>query len=281
MKLATTCFTLAALALPGLAQTPPAPPAPPRVGHNITIRRIGRPAWLGVGLGDLTADRVKALKLKDDQGVEITHVDENSPAAKAGLRENDVVLEMNGQKVHNSEEFARMIAETAPAVKVNLSIWRAGAQQNVAATLGSRPVGYYAFSTGPDGMIAPVAPMVPFPPDVLDGSVFEPLMGQTPRIGIEGESLSGQLADFFGVKEGVLVRSVQANSAASKAGLKAGDVIVKVGGNPVANTREITGVLRAMHKTAVFTVVRNRKEMTLNVEIAEQRQLNVPQREVL
>jgi serine protease Do len=106
-------------------------------------------------------------------------------------------------------------------------------------------------------------------------------MMQSPRIGIEGETLPGQLADFFGVKEGVLVRSVEANSAASKAGLKAGDVIVKVNAMPVSNTREISGIVRAMHKTATFTVVRNHKEITLNVEIAEERRLAAPEREVL
>ena len=79
----------------------------------------------------------------------------------------------------------------------------------------------------------------------------------------------------------MLVRSVIANSAASKAGLKAGDVIVKVNAIPVSNTREVSGVIRAAHKNATFTVVRNHKELTLNVEIAEERNLQIPRREVL
>jgi serine protease Do len=267
---------LAAMALPGFAQQNPTPN-----GHSVTTRIAVRGAWLGVGLGELTPERARSLKLKDGKGIEITHVEDNSPAAKAGLKESDVVLEINGQRVDNSDEFTRTILESTPGSKVNLVIWRNGSKQNIAATLSARPAP--TFFSDSDGLVPPAVPMPPnpFPPEVLDGSVFQGMMVQSPRIGIEGETLSGQLADFFGVKEGVLVRSVLANSAASKAGLKAGDVIVKVNGMPVSNTREISGVIRAARKNATFTVVRNHKEITLNVEIAQERSLMVPRREVL
>lgn len=272
MKTFSTILLLAALALPGFAQQAPAP----RAGRNATTRIIrNAPGWLGVGLADLTPERVKSLRLKDDKGVEITQIHEDSPASKAGLKEHDVVLEVNNEKVEGQEDFARTIALLAPGTKINLQIWRAGAKQTISATLGSRPQPFViAAGPGWDAM--------PFPPEVMNGQVFGPMMGQTPRIGIEGETVDGQLAEFFGVKEGVLVRSVQENSAAAKAGLRAGDVIIKVGGTPVSNTREISGVMRAMHKTATFTVVRNHKEVTLNIEIAEERRLlPFPDREVL
>src|SRR5256885_1949976 len=84
------CFAAAALAgvitVPGSAQT-----SAPQHAHSTTLRRSAR-GYLGVGVVDLTEDRVKALKLKDDQGVEVKRVDETSPAAKAGLKENDVIL---------------------------------------------------------------------------------------------------------------------------------------------------------------------------------------------
>jgi serine protease Do len=276
MRKGLVFLALAAMALPGFAQQNPLPR-----GHSVTTRIAVRGAWLGVGLGELTPERARTLKLKDEKGIEITHVEDNSPAAKAGLKESDVVLEINGQKVDNGDEFARTIAESTPGSKVNLLIWRNGARQNISATLALRPAQTLFFD--PEGLVAPTAPMPPnaFPPEVLDGSVFQGLMVQSPRIGIEGETLSGQLADFFGVKEGVLVRSVLANSAASKAGMKAGDVIVKVNAIPVSNTREVAGVIRAAHKSATFTVVRNHKEITLNVELAQERNLMVPQREVL
>ena len=253
---------------PVLALQAPTPPAAPRARGVITRMAANR-GWLGVGLGELTAERVSALKVPTNRGVEITLVNENSPAAKAGLKQHDVVLEMNGQKVQDGDDFARMISESLPGAKVTLQIWRGGATQTVNATLGSHPI---AFFSVPDVM----PPIAPFPPDA-----FESMMGQSPRIGIEGEALEGQLADFFGVKEGVLVRSVKENSPASKAGLKAGDVITKVGGTPVATPRELSGVMRAMHKTATFTVVRNHKEIVLNLEIAEERGWPAPAREVL
>jgi S1-C subfamily serine protease len=96
---------------------------------------------------------------------------------------------------------------------------------------------------------------------------------QNPVLGIEGESLRSeeQLADFFGVKEGVLVKSVRKNSAAEKAGLKAGDVVVKVDDSTVATPQEITRALRALgsKKTFTVTVVRNKKEMPLTVTMEE------------
>jgi serine protease Do len=198
------------------------------------------------------------------------------------LKQNDIVLEVNGEKVNDSADFARIVSEAAPGTKVNLAVWRAGARQNVTAQIGSRPAMFFGYTTGPDGVIAPLPP---FPPEVLSGKAFEGLMGQTPRLGIEGESVNGQLAEFFGVKEGVLVRSVTANTPAAKAGLKAGDVILKVADIPVTTTREISGVMRVAHKTAVFTVMRNHREVTVTVEIPESRQngflMNFPQREVL
>ncbi len=277
MKTAMICLAAASMAMSlmtqeeMLAQEAPPPPAPPTAprARGVVTRIASKRGWLGVGLGELTSERVSALKVPTNRGVEITLVNENSPAARAGLKPHDVVLEVNGQKVQDSDDFVRMIGESSPGAKVTLQIWRGGATQTVSATLGSSPVAIWAV---PDVM----PPMAPFPPDS-----FESMMGQSPRIGIEGEALEGQLADFFGVKEGVLVRSVKENSPAAKAGLKAGDVITKVGGTPVAAPREISGVMRAMRKTATFTVVRNHKEIVLNLEIAEERRWPAPAREVL
>ncbi len=104
---------------------------------------------------------------------------------------------------------------------------------------------------------------------------------QSPIIGIEGESLmpQGQLADFFGVQDGVLVKSVIKNSPAERAGLKAGDVITRVDDSKVATPREITSVLRSNRTKSTFnlTVVRNKKEMPLSVTLPDRRgRLHLP-----
>jgi serine protease Do len=257
MKWGRICCAVAAMAAAGFAQS-----SAPRA-HSAISRIVTRSGWLGVGLGEVTPERARTLNLKEARGVEITHVDDNSPAVTAGLKEGDVVLEVNGQKVDGREDFARMIGESSPGSRVTMTIWRSGSKQGASATLAARPANLPSY---PNGIPFDQSP---FPPEVLDGSAFEAMMGQSPRLGIEGETVAGQLADFFGVKQGVLVRSVAANSAASKAGLKAGDVIVKVNAMPVADTREISGIIRAGRKTASFTVVRNHKEITLSVELAE------------
>jgi len=239
--------------------------------QSTTLRGIASRGYLGVGVVELTEDRVKALKLKEDQGLEVKLVDQNSPAAKAGLRENDVILEVNGKSVEDNAQFQNMIGETSPGTKVSLTIWRNGAKQTLSATLDSRPDGFFVLGPNfPGGALPPVPPMPPVP--FNGGNAFPTIPGESPIVGFEGEALNAQLAEFFGVKEGVLVRSVNAQTPAARAGLKAGDVVVKVNGTPVTTPREITGLVRSSRKKAIsFTVVRNRKEISLNVEIAAAR----------
>ena len=91
-----------------------------------------------MNLAEIDANRAKELKLKEDYGVEITRVEENSPAEKAGVKAGDVVLEYNGQRVEGMEQFGRMVRETPPGREVKLTISRNGATQTLTAVLGSR-----------------------------------------------------------------------------------------------------------------------------------------------
>jgi S1-C subfamily serine protease len=97
--------------------------------------------------------------------------------------------------------------------------------------------------------------------------------GRSAMLGIEGENLSheSQFGEFLGVKEGVLVKAVTKNSAAEKAGIRAGDVIVRVDDERVTSTREITAALRSARSKKTFNVVvvRNKKEMPLSVTIED------------
>ena len=214
------------------------------------------PGYLGVGIAEVTPERAKALKLSEAAGVEIKRVDDGSPAEHAGLKVDDVILEMNGQRVEGVVHAGGIIGVSAPGTKMTLTVWREGSKRTLTATLEARPALSTAYTIEPDGMIAT------FPPP-FDNMNFPNLL-----IGVDGESLTPQLAEYFGVKEGVLVRTVNPKSPAEKAGLKAGDVITKVAGTPVASTREIAGLVRGGHRTIAFTVVRNRKEITFNLELA-------------
>jgi serine protease Do len=212
-----------------------------------------RPGYLGAGVVEVTPERAKALKLTEAAGVEVKRVEENSAAAKAGLKVDDVILELNGQKVESMTQFIGTIGVAGQGAKMALTVWREGTKLTLNATLEERPAAtIFAFRSN--------APMMP--------PVFEIMPLPNPIVGIEGETLTPQLAAYFGVKEGVLVMTVMPKTPAEKAGLKAGDVIVKVAGMPVTSIREVSGIVRAAHKTAVFTVVRNHKEIALNVELA-------------
>ena len=229
-----------------------------------------RPSYLGIGAKDVDSDRATALKLKDVRGAEVTSVLDDSPASKAGFKEGDVVLEFNGQAVEGSAQLTRMVRETPVGRQVKVAVWRNGATQTLTPTLEASK-GMVITGGGtwimPE-MRMPEITIPPIPP--IEIPRFE-MSYQNPMLGVYGESLGQQeqLAEFFGVKDGVLVKAVTKNSGAEKAGIKAGDVIVKVEDTKISSSRDITSALRANRskKTVTVTVVRNKKEMPLTVTI--------------
>ncbi len=228
---------------------------------------LSQTSYMGVNLADIDSDRARALKLRDVHGVEITRIEDNSPAAKAGLKTGDVVLEYNGQRVEGMEQFGRFVRETPAGREVRLSISRDGNPQTVPVTLAARKNAMpQVFSgTWPGNMHEFQFNMPEINIDLPQ--VYS--MSRTSMLGVEAESLNPQLAEFFGVKEGVLVRSVVKDSSAEKAGIKAGDVIVKVDQEKVTNASELGGAIRAARSKTTFPVqiVRERREMTLNVTV--------------
>ena len=93
-------------------------------------------SWLGVETHEVTADKAKELKLSAERGVVLGKIVPDSPAAKAGLKENDVVMEINGQRVEGAAQFRRMIHEIPAGRTIQLTVWRDGRSQTVSATLG-------------------------------------------------------------------------------------------------------------------------------------------------
>jgi serine protease Do len=227
----------------------------------------------------MTDARAHALHLKDSSGVEVRRVDENSPAAKAGLRENDIILEVDGRRIETIDQFIRKVGDAAPGTKLALTIWRNGAKRTLTATVDARPTQMFAF-TGPDDIQMPdvrVFPQMPSGP--WDGNDFSFITGASPRVGFEGEMLTPQLAEYFGAKDGVLVRTVVAKTPAEKAGLKAGDVVTKVNGTPVTTPREISSLVHmASNGKVALTIVRNKREQVLTVEMPEPKGPSGPDR---
>ncbi len=246
------------------APVAPVPPVPPP--QVFRMMWAAGASYLGIGVAEIDNERAKALNLKEERGVEITQVEKDSPAEKAGLQKGDAVLEYNGQRVEGLEQFMRLVRETPVGRPVKLTVSRGGATQSVIATTAPRKTTRvfnnddfkYRFEM----------------PEIRIPDIPRPVMGwRSSTIGIETESLDTQLAEFFGVKEGVLVRSVVKGSAAEKAGLKAGDVITKVDGQKVASPRDISNLVRAQktQRTFPLTLVREKRETSVNVTVEEER----------
>src|SRR5437016_13868371 len=107
-------------------------------GGGYSSEEFGTGSYLGVDISDITSDRVSALKLKDEHGVEVTMVDQDAPAGKAGIREHDVILTLNGTQVESVEQLRRMIREIPPGRVVTLGISRDGQPMRIKGQLHDR-----------------------------------------------------------------------------------------------------------------------------------------------
>ena len=255
----------------------PAQPVPPVMDMRaFSMGSLGKGSYLGLNVKEIDANRAKELKLREENGVEITQVEDDAPAGKAGLKVGDVVVEFNGQRVEGTEQFVRMVRETPVGRQVKLGVNRQGTAMTMSATIAQR-------SSKFTGMTAPAARKLAEDMKREGEKMRDEMMMNMPRaymgwsngqLGVEAESLSDQLASYFGVKEGVLVRSVKKSSAAEKAGLKAGDVIVKVDSTKVATPKEIATQLRASRSKKVIPVqlLRDHKEMSIDVTLPEDEQ---------
>ena len=243
-------------------------------------------SWLGVQISDVTAETARALKLAGEYGVVVEEVDEESPAAKAGLQAKDVILSFADERVRSSEQLRRLVRETPAGRTVPVQISRDGQPRTLQVT----PEAHQAHMALPDvrmirpAPMAPPAPHAPAPPGAfwVESPDFNfELFTRGPMLGISGDELTPQLAEYFGVKagKGVLVREVMAATAADKAGLKAGDVIVQVDGEAITSLGELRRALRKKRegKQVSLTIVRNRAEQNVSVEL-EEPQSRGPQR---
>lgn len=244
--------------------------APQSPEHGNFVFRLGEGdgAWLGVTLSDVTAEKAKELKLSGEYGVIVKEVRENSPAAKAGLQKDDVILEFAGEKVRSAAQFRRLVRETPPDRNVTLVVSRAGQSKTLSAKLEARSNRLFHMPATPAMPAMPAMPEIRIP----DMEYFGMTRGA--RLGISADELTPQLAAYFGVKQGkgILVREVVVGSAGEKAGLKAGDVIVAVDGKEVASVgnlrRALAGDKPEQEKRKVtLTIVRDRREQSLTVEL--------------
>jgi len=218
-------------------------------------------SMLGVSVKNLTAEEAKKAGITDAGGVAVTDVQSGTPAERAGLKAGDVIVEFDGFRVRSAANFARLVQETTPNRSVNVSVVRAGKRQTLNATLEERRASVDLPQLRDD--------LRALPNDRLFGAP-DPRAprGDQRRLGTTLMPLNDQLADYFGVKQGgVLVSSVDADSPAARAGLKAGDVITAINGKLVLDPASVRDAVRGAGATGMLdlSIVRDRKPQTIRI----------------
>ena len=255
------------------------------------------PAYGGAGNGARGTQGYLGIDVRDvseGRGAEIIKVDHDGPAGKMGLREHDVVLQMNGVVIEGEEPIRRMLRDTAPGRAVVLVISRDGRQITVSGQMadqvevereawerhfapgsvaGSVPPGPQAPATGlPAGesSLAPAANggSAPVPQSRYSKGFLGTFLPNPTYTGVLLEVMGPQLAAFFAVPggTGLLVHSVDPNSPAAMAGIRAGDIVTKANYQAVASPGQWTRVIRdSKGRPVTVTVMRDRQERTVTL----------------
>lgn len=245
---------------------------------------------IGASVRDVDEDDVKERRLASESGALLSDVDDDTPASRAGLKAGDVVIEYDGERVRSARQLTRLVQETPAGRKVAVVVSREGNRMSftVEPEAGRMP-SVYSFTT-PRAPVAPRAPRppavdhfympdVPDPPDAPlppDAPVFEMFRDGFAysygggRLGVSIQTLTDQLATNLGAPRGVLVTSVSDESAASKAGLRAGDVITKVDGRDIDDTGDVMRALGQAKGEIAIEIVRDKKAQTLKATLDDQ-----------
>lgn len=235
---------------------------------------IGRGARIGVTVEDADPDGKDAKS-----GVLVTTVAPGGPAEKAGIKAGDAITEFDGERVRSVLQFSRLVQESASGRSVPAQVSRAGQRVSFNITPERRAFsddfGMRLLATPRAGMAvppmppaAPSAPRAPRPPALMPPDFPMEFIGRarnTGPLGVTIENLDTQLAEYFGVKDGVLVKSVAADSVAARAGMKAGDVVTAINGRRIYDASDISRSLDRVGANGDLTieVTRDRKTQTL------------------
>lgn len=239
----------------------------PGSGRQV-LKLDGRGSQLGVSVSD-----------SDDAatpGVRVDDVVKDSAAAKGGVKEGDVVVEFDGERVRSARQLTRLVQETPDGRTVKMTVLRGGQRQSLDVTPEATEFAW-SRELGPE-IRAEIERSLPKlrefrMPEMgafdfrFDGIPEMPMRG---RLGVQVESLSDQLAEYFGAKDGgVLVSSVTPDSPAAKAGMKAGDVITRVNGKPVKDAGDLVSRIADARDDGAVTldVIRDKKTQTLKATI--------------
>jgi membrane-associated protease RseP (regulator of RpoE activity) len=214
--------------------------------------------WLGVSIQDITSHVKRSMDLKTTEGALVSNVVDDSPADSAGIKEGDVVVQFDNRGIADASDLQEAVAKTKPGTKVSIAVVRKGEKKTLQVVVGTYPRSE-TFSF--------VMPRGPRPLEFLaEGSTVQ---------GLAIRTLSDQLAQYFDVpdNEGVLVWEVKKDSPADKAGIKAGDVITKVGGKRIKEIRDVSRALGAFDEGEKVNVdiIRKGARKSLSLEVGEEK----------
>lgn len=265
-----------------VAQQPaPPPPSPPDepLEQNFSFFLDGG-GYLGVYAENISRENMGRYNLNQVRGVGVTRIIKDSPAEKAGLRKDDVILRIEGESVNSVRKLNRLVSEMAPDHSVKVTVSRGGAETDITATIGKRnnsslvqdfmPGGSKLFKwEGTEPRVWKWESPLMGRGDLADNNgdlTF--MLGNARRIGVSTMELTKQLADYFGIADGkgVLVTAVTDDGPAAKAGVRAGDVITAIDGETVDSPGDISRVInRKKEGEVTLTVIRNKAQQTIRV----------------
>lgn len=241
----------------------------------------GGGAQIGASLRDVTDADVRSLKLQAPAGAVINRVDASGPAAKAGFRTGDVVLTFDSVTVRSARHLERLISETPDGRQVTATVVREGTRVELKVAPEAPMSSVRRFMAEPGNVPRFMVPDMPREfPFTFDRFEFEApryvlrneggrwLSGDGgSRLGVGIQDLTGQLGEYFGTTGGALVTSVEDDSVAKTAGVRAGDVITRVNDQPVKTTADLRRALTTATGEITLTVMRDRKEVTLKTKL--------------
>jgi serine protease Do len=217
--------------------------------------------WLGVAIQDVTPRIARERGLRVKSGALVNGVTEESPADRAGISTEDVIVEFNGKSVGESDDLRSAVRSALPGEKASVTFYRGNEKKSLEVTLGKAPREESAFSFhGPGHIRIPRMPPIPR---------FHMFRSEG-LLGLTLSDLNRQLGEYFGAPNGrgVLVEEVGRKSAGEKGGFRAGDIIVKAGKEDVETTGDITEVLDGVKRgdTVEFGILRKGEQKTITVE---------------
>jgi S1-C subfamily serine protease len=253
IRVATIALALTALMAGAFAQSPEKSKKPKQSG------------WIGVMIVSVTEESNDENAPKSDEGALIESVVKKSPADSAGLKQEDVVIAFGGTPIKEADELSKVVSSTSPGTKTTITVVRKGEKKTLDIVVGkSKGAEMKILTPGYDLGVAGASPF---------GERRMKVFVQHGTLGMEVRELSEQLAEYFGAPEGegVLVENVEKESAAAKAGFKAGDVILRAGKKMVDEVEDIRKVLRKQEEgdKLDFEVLRKGTKKTLTVTIEE------------